>query len=307
MIYTVRRYRPDTDDLPRIIALIQAAWTPERRPNANLHVGDLYWRLREPPYEQSLWLWEDSAGELAAFMEWDANAAQLEFQTHPRCAGSSLEAEILAWVEHEAPRSQTENDAPVLPSLTTFAAETDTAFLALLAANSYWRQDDYINHHLHQPGTLGGEKMETPPLPAGYSVRYLSGPHEIEARVEGHRAGWQTKKMTTDIYRRMMTFPGYHKELDIVVVAPDGAIVSTCNCWLDERSGAGLFEPVSTHHAHRRKGLGRALICKGLQQLQALGARTAWVISMSNNPPATALYESCGLRVVRRDYEYRRG
>ena len=303
MPYIIRHYRPDADDLPRMIALIQDAWLPQRRPNALFHVGDLYWRLREPAYEQMLWLWEDDGAELAAFMEWDADGMELNFQAHPRYAGG-LESDLLAWMENEAPRRQTA-DASGLPSPGIYAAETDTAFLALLDANGY-RRDDHTNHYQNHLRSLHAQTLETPPLPDGYIVRHLNGPEEIEARVAGHRAGWQSTKMTAEIYRRMMAFPGYRTELDIVVVAPDGTIVSTCNCWLDERSGAGLFEPVSTHPEHRRKGLGRALICKGLQQLQALGARTAWVSSVSGNPPSTALYESCGLAVVCRDYAYRR-
>jgi len=74
-----------------MVALVQAAWDPERLPAANFHVGDLFWRLREPPYEQNMWLWEDR-GELAAFAEWDAAKKTLDTQIHPRYAGSDLAA-----------------------------------------------------------------------------------------------------------------------------------------------------------------------------------------------------------------------
>lgn len=304
MNYAVRHYRPDSDDLHRMIELIQAVWLPERRASANFHVGDLYWRLREPGYEQELWLWENKAGELLAFVEWNAPAACLDFQIHPQYAGMGLEADILAWAEREI--ASAAGPSSLTTSLTKFAAETDTAFLALLEARGYRRQEAYYNCHAYLFSALDAKRMEPPSLPVGYSVRHLTGPQEVEARVAGHRAGWQSTKMTADIYRRMMALPGYHSKLDIVVVAPDGTIVSTCNCWLDERSKAGLFEPVSTHFEHRRKGLGRALIHAGLQQLQAAGAQTAWVSSRSDNPASTRLYESCGLRVIHRDYEYQR-
>ena len=304
MNYAVRRFQPDSDDLQRMIELIQAVWLPERRLNTNFHVGDLYWRLRQSSYEQDLWLWENEAGELLAFAEWNPTAGELDFQIHPRSAGARLEADILSWAESDLVFSM-EPSSPTKP-LSKFAAETDAVFLSLLDSRGYRRQDTYFNIHVHRFNTLDTKGAETPALPVGYSVRHLTGSQEIEARVAGHRAGWQSSKMTTDIYRRMMALPGYRKELDMVVEAPDGTIVSTCNCWLDECSKAGLFEPVSTHPDYRRKGLGRALIHAGLQQLQAAGAETAWVYSLSSNPASTSLYESCGLLIAHRDFEYKR-
>lgn len=299
MTFTVRRFRDGNGgtDLERLIALVQAAWDPERRPAANFHVGDLLWRLREPSYARNLWLWEDRK-ELAGFAEWNEAEKSLETQTHPRYAGAELDAQMLHWAE-AAPRPDGGANG-----LSTLAAEANTSLVAMLNARGFERQENYINHHRC---FLDVPLNAAPPLPDGYQVRHLaSGTEEVAARVQGHRAGWQSEKMTIEHYRRLMNAPGYRPELDIVVVAPDGAFVATGNCWLDERSGAGLFEPVSTHPDHRRRGLGRALIHHGLQQLQALGGRTAWVVSVARNPAATRLYERCGMAVVRRDFEYQK-
>ncbi len=290
MEFTVRPYEPAGPDLQRIVALIQDTWNP-RWPLTNLHVGDVLWRLRDPVYEQQLYLWADARGELAGFTGWDGTF--LDYQFHQRWAGSGLMARMLDWAE--------EHPTPGQP-VTTYANEADPSLVALLEARGYQRQEQGVNYHTRSLGSDLPNGYNA--MPDGYSVRHLHGPEEIEARVRGHQEGWQTTKLKVEMYQRLMVMPGYRTDLDTVVVAPDGTFVATCNCWLDERSKAGLFEPVSTHPDHRRRGLGRALVFYGLTQLRALGAETAWVISMFNNPASTRLYESCGMAVVRRDYDY---
>ncbi len=81
-----------------------------------------------------------------------------------------------------------------------------------------------------------------------------------------------------------MALPAYRQDLDIVVEAPDGILAAAYNCWLDEESGTGLFEPVSTHAGHRRRGLARAMMHYGMRWLQAHRASEARVGSFSGNP-----------------------
>src|SRR5579871_63596 len=298
MQVSIRPYHEAKDDLARMAELIQQAWLPERHLRANFHVGDLYWRLREPAYARTLWLWEQTSGQICAFAEWDPSAGTLEFQYAPSEADKEWEQASLDWAE-----SQTAIAESRAPTLTTYATEGDAVYTALLLSRGYVREDAYYNHHYR---SLDSETVEMPVVPEGYAVRYLQGEQEIESRVEGHRGGWQTQRMQVEHYRRIMQMPGYRPELDIVVVAPDGTFAATCICWLDAVSRAGLFEPVSTHPEHRRRGLARAMVLYGLRQLQQLGARSAWVGSASANPTATRLYESCGMRVVRKDYTYKR-
>jgi len=302
--FRVRRYDGTRDtDLYRMMALSREAWHPERAPYACFHPGDLCWRLREPSYERTLWLWEDArGGHLAGFAEWDPEASALEVQPHPRHAGggeSDVRARMLDWAGEQTAATA---------AVTTYAAEDDHAFAALLAARGYALRDGaWTNHHLRRLDAAG-RPIETPTLPGGYAVRSLRrGPEEVAARVRGHRAGWQSTKLTEEMYARLMGTPLYRADLDLVAVAPDGvSFAATANCWLDGESGAGIFEPVSTDPAHRRRGLARALVLYGMARLRALGAKTAWVSSVSQNPAATALYENCGMAVVRRDFSWTR-
>ena len=284
-----RPYVPD--DLPLLTSLMQDAWE-RRTTQMTLHIGDLYWRMRDKNYGQCLRLWPHEHGRLAAFGEWTESKDQcvLDIQLHPAHFADGTSDQVLLWAETESAGRP----------LITYAAETDMALIPRLDSSGYQRQEHWYNNHTRSLETM----PDVPEPPTGYVVRHLTGAGEIEARVQGHRAGWQSEKMTVAKYERLMGTPGYRPELDCVVVAPDGSFAATCNCWLDERSGAGLLEPVSTALAHRRKGLGQVLVSFGLRQLWSLGARSAWIASNSGNPEATRLYERCELSVVRRDYDY---
>jgi predicted acetyltransferase len=82
----------------------------------------------------------------------------------------------------------------------------------------------------------------------------------------------------------------YSRDLDLVAIAPDGAIAAFCTIWIDDVTRSAYFEPVATVPAHRRRGLGKAVLTEGLQRIQRLGATTAFVGGLS--PAANALYRS---------------
>ena len=289
-----RQYRPDSNDLDRMTALIQAAWQVHGRIGTNFHVGDLYWQLRYPDYEQDLWLWEDAAENLAGFAMLSRGEKLLEMQLHPDYDDSELEDEILTWAEAQVADCGETDEA-----LMTLIPNSDSR-TALLVDHGYVLQVGYYNYHLRQLD----EPMEVPSVPEGYTVRHLRGEVEVAKRVQAHRDGWESALLTEESYRRMMQLPSYQTDLDIVVEAPDGSFAATGNCWLDEVNKVGIFEPVSTHPEHRRKGLARALMFYGMNQLREWGANAATVCSASHNPTAKSLYESCGMEIVGLQFAY---
>lgn len=294
MTFTSRPYQ-DAVDLERMAALTRDAWR-DWRPSTHYHIGDLYWRMRNPSFAEELRLWEAAQGRLAGFGEF-YNGSTFDFQVHPHYVGS-LEPEMLDWAEACAAQSETQQDSARCNY--TWANPGEMELIALLEARGYLRQEVHYCTHLRPLYA----PVEAAVLPEGYRVRHLRGAEEIEARVEAHRGGWQTQKMTVESYRRLMATSGYRPELDIAAEAPDGSLVACCNVWLDETNRVGEFEPVSTHPDHRQKGLGKGIILFGLQQMQRYGMRTGFVVSWHESTPARRLYESCGLEVARREYRY---
>lgn len=123
--------------------------------------------------------------------------------------------------------------------------------------------------------------MEAVHLPPGFSLRSMADDDDVEARRTvlglsfGHAdpAEW----VTQETYRELQRAPDYRKDLDLYVVAPDGAFAACCIAWHDHVNRVGTFEPVGTHPAFRRMGLGRAVIIEGINRLAALDATRAWV------------------------------
>jgi predicted N-acetyltransferase YhbS len=118
-------------------------------------------------------------------------------------------------------------------------------------------------------------------LPSGFRLRSMADDDDVEARrtvlglAFGHAdpAEW----VTPETYRELQRAPDYRKDLDLYAVAPDGAFAACCIAWHDPVNRVGTFEPVGTHPAFRRMGLGCAVIMEGINRLAALGATKAWV------------------------------
>ena len=91
-------------------------------------------------------------------------------------------------------------------------------------------------------------------------------------------------------YRNIQTAPLYRRDLDLVAIAPGGAVASFCTIWFDDVTRSAYFEPVATVPAHQRRGLGKALMTEGLRRLQRMGATRAFVGGYSQ--AANALYRS---------------
>lgn len=109
-----------------------------------------------------------------------------------------------------------------------------------------------------------------------------------------HRDVWHPSKVTLPAYERLRSLPEYRPELDVVVVALDGALAAYALCWLDPTNHTGEFEPVGTHPQFRRQGLGKVVMQEGLRRLRHHGATTAYVTAIGTNQAARRLYESVG-------------
>jgi mycothiol synthase len=91
-----------------------------------------------------------------------------------------------------------------------------------------------------------------------------------------------------------MRSPAYASALDLVAVAPTGEIAAFCICWFDPVNRTGLFEPVGTHPDFQRRGLGKAVILAGLEQMKAGGMTRAIVMAEGDYPASQRLYQSAG-------------
>jgi mycothiol synthase len=103
--------------------------------------------------------------------------------------------------------------------------------------------------------------------------------------------------------------PRFRRDLVVVAWAGDQPAACVANVLTTAPDGSirGLLDGVSTHPAHRRRGLARAAIAESLRLLRDAGARSAYLlVDTDNQNRALALYESCGFRVASRGASYRK-
>jgi ribosomal protein S18 acetylase RimI-like enzyme len=113
--------------------------------------------------------------------------------------------------------------------------------------------------------------------------------------------------VTDEAYLRLMRTPGYDRDLDVVIVAPEGAIAAFCLGWLDPVNQVGEFEPVGTRQTFRRQGLGQAAALAGLWRMKARDAKSAVVGPVDvKEEAAMRLYQSVGFWPICRTYGYAR-
>ncbi len=253
-------------------------------------VGELdWWRWTADDAEaiRHARLWFDERDGLVG-IAWPAQE-QVDVVVHPNYRG--LDEAMLAWSEEHRRGNATGT------TMAAWAYESDTARQEVLRRRGYQPTDQTL--HLNRQALDG--PVPEPRLPPRYAIRHVWGEEDLERRVAVHRDAFAPSRMTVAKHRAVTVAHSYRSDLDLVVVAPDGSFAAFCIIWLDEANRIGVFEPVGTHSAHRRLGLGTAVVREGLRRLRDRGALTAYVTSLGTAEAANALYASAGFELVDRN------
>jgi ribosomal protein S18 acetylase RimI-like enzyme len=253
-----------------------------------------YWRwhvvknLGYGSLQEGLFLWETDGGRIVAVLNPEA-PHEAFLQVHPGHRSPELEDEMLAVAEEHlaVPGPEGERYRCI------WAHEGDSLRASVLSKRGYRRGSDAeCQRRLSLSAPLPDAA-----LAAGYTVRSLGAAEELPARSwaswrafhphepDDQYRGWEW-------YTNIQRSPMYRRDLDLVVVAPDGQIASFCTIWFDDVTRTGAFEPVGTVPEHQRRGLASAAMVEGLRRLQRLGATQATVSSFT--APAHTLYASVG-------------
>ena len=158
--------------------------------------------------------------------------------------------------------------------------------------------DPWSKVQLVRPAGVGCDAVA---LPAGYRLRALAGPAEVEAYVALHRSVFESKNMTESWRRRTLEQKRYRPELDLVVDAPDGALAAFCVGWFDARGyggqPCGQIEPLGVAAEHRGLGLGRRVLEACCERLVAVGAAEIYVETDRQRDAALGVYGAAGFQL----------
>lgn len=299
-------------DLNLLIDFARSA-TISRLPGVSYwHPGDMVWQVF--PFShlsriEEIRLWFDGDG-LAGFVFFEP-PLNCTFDVRPGIPlDGPLLDDMLGWAE--ARRRELARPGEEVPiayemlrgeTLATIALESDLERRHSLEDRGYMLTRARHNVRYSQP--LDHE-IPPAPLPQGFRLRHATDA-DIDARAELHRDAWSVwgkSRFSSKRYARLREAPLYNPELDVVLEAPGGQLVSYCIAWTDAASGIGIFEPVGTRPSFARQGLGRAVVTEGLRRLRELGMHTARMGTASVNTGALALYPSCGFELVDRELYY---
>jgi mycothiol synthase len=239
--------------------------------------------------DEVAFLWEMD-GKIVAMLMPDGGPGEAHFCVHPTLRTLELEEEMLNIAE--------ERLATVKPDgsrkLVLWVPGQDRLRQELVSRHGY-NKGGWPEHQWHRDLDV---TIPDAPVPSGYSVRSLGDGLELLERCYASGLGFHEGDIKIAVenrddvtwYRNIQSAPLYRRDLDLVAIAPDGAIAAFCTIWFDDVTRSAYFEPVATVPAHQRRGLGKALLIEGLCRLQRMRATRAFVGGYST--AANALYSS---------------
>jgi mycothiol synthase len=271
------------------------------------HVGELLWGFfmvacHLNPQEH-IGLWHDDDGKLAGYAILGEDPS-LDWQVLPEHEWSGIETEALAWAEERVTELRRHDASRWSGPLVSGARQDDARRIAFLERHGFRYSGEFAEVNMIR--SLD-EPIPEAVLPAGYQVRASAETGEVPNRAAAQREVWQpwtVGNVGDDDYATFMRLPGYQRELDVVAVAPDGAIAAYVNGWLDPVNRIGDFGPVGARPAYRRRGLTRAVLLEGMRRMQAAGMDRVCVSTGVSNTSARRLYESVGFEIVNQYLDY---
>ncbi|HNS37966.1 MAG TPA: GNAT family N-acetyltransferase, partial [Anaerolineaceae bacterium] len=258
---------------------------------------DYWWWFANPDLEkislaENVFIWETPDGQIAAVLNPEGHG-QVFLQRHPDFISPDLDAAMIALAEDRltAPNQDDRRQLQI------FVDSQDTTLHQTLTQRGFQR--------VERPGEQEYQHRRSLDLPLpppiklpDYTIRPLGTGLEFLERCYASGLGFHDDDIQVardnrdhpDWYRHIQSAPLYRRDLDLVVIAPDGSVASFCTIWFDDVSRTAYFEPVATVPAHRQRGLGKAMMIEGLHCLKQMGCKVAFVGGYS--PGANALYFS---------------
>ncbi len=238
--------------------------------------------------EAAVWLWKTSDDRLAAVLH-PARAGEAFLQVHPAFHTLDLDVEMILAAETQYATTQSEGSQRLI----IWVHETDLHRQDLLKRRGYLKE----KFAEYQRRCCLDKPIPDFPPPEGYTIRSLG---DLDEHPQRSWVSWKAFHPNEpdeayqgwDWYRNVQRAQLYSRDLDLVAIAPDGEFAAFCTLWFDDVTRTAAFEPVGTHPAHQRKGLGKAIMVEGLRRVRDLGATLCTVGSYS--VPAGNLYSAVG-------------
>ncbi len=308
--YRVRRLDLPAD-VPRLVRLTNEADAVDQVDEATT-AEDVQMRLGWPEGEplRDRWVIEDPAdpdrliGEGVCWKAASTERANVNALVHPDWRRRGLGSELLARAMDRA----REKGAEYLASGTDDRLPGAQAFLERhgFVANAVWVL-------MHCPADVA---LDTPVLPAGYTIRPYSDVNDVPllntALNRGFIGHFQHREGSDAEMAHWLQGPHVRPDGIFVAFGPGGDPAGVC--WADisptrhEQRGTptGYIDALGVVPEHRRHGLGRALLLTGMRWLRDQGETDIELDAWGHNDLALPLYQGVGFGIVQQGKSYRR-
>lgn len=237
--------------------------------------------------EKGMAILVNSDGKIVAVLN-HIGSSELRLHVHPRFRSAKLENEMLAYAEENY--FVTRKDGSRYIYLPIF--QDDTRRQKLVQSRGYEKKPGWGHHYRRD--------LDSPipdvPIPDGYVIRSMGGAEEYPSRSWASWRAFHNDEPDENYdgdyswYANLQSAPLYRRDLDVVATAPDGNIAAFCTIFYDDYTRSAVTVLVGVAAEHWRRGLGKAVLTKGLQRLKTLGCTR--VFSTAHEEPANALYRS---------------
>jgi mycothiol synthase len=281
----------------------------------NRDAGELYGERDETPESIALWLTGpglDPATDARIVVDAGIVRGWVDIYTHPdpkywvdlRVPPSEREdvrRKLFEWVEEEARRRGAGKPGAVLRF---YAAGTDKSTKQLLEAHGYLR----IRGSYRMRIDFEAEPAE-PDWPEGITVREATlddAELAYELQEETFRDSWEYSPSPFDEWRHWMVgYEGFDPSLWFIAEA-EGEVAGISLCRVsDGDEKLGWVSVLGVRRPWRRRGLGRALLLHTFREFRRRGIPSVGLgVDAESLTGAHKLYESAGMRVVRRNDLY---
>ncbi len=296
------RPRPYHDrDLPALQAAL-AQWIHDAGDCGYCHVGDVPHRIYENlagrgPVEELVAVWE-AGSAVAGFAICGRFGDSFDVFASPELRGTDTEIAMLRSASEVTRRRLVVTDAEAYVVTDVFECDhTRSNALARLGFAEYRVWDHVTERSISGP-------IAEPALPSGFTIRPATM-RDAEQLAIARNNSFDRQWSPTEYRDAVMSKPGYDPQREIVAVTPDGRIAAFTAVLIDEVNRVGLFEPVGTHREFQRRGLARAVMISGMQEMRDRGMTTASVGYDVTNQAAAELYRGLGFRKKHETRGYR--
>jgi GNAT superfamily N-acetyltransferase len=271
------------------------------------HIGELLFNFfmvfcHLDPHEH-IRLWHDTSGKLVAYAILGEDPS-FDCQVFPEVEWSGIEVEAFDWAEACLARLRMRDSKLWCGDFISGSRQDDPRRISFLELHGFHYSGKFAEVNMLRSLSEPIPKFTLPP---GHRVSTMTDVGDIKDRAAVHREVWHpwtVGNVSDDDYGRFMQLPGYHPDLDVVTVTPDGIIAAYVNGWVDPINRIGDFGPVGARQAYRRQGLTRLALLESLRRMQAYGMDRVCISTGILNTPALNLYGSIGFKIVNRYLDY---